>query len=120
MTKVMRKRYKAIILIAISTLLTASAQTLFKFAAPELSFSFGLLTNLPLIFGFLCYGFGAILMILALRQGNLSLVYPFFSLSYIWVAISSTYFFNEIISPMKISGIIVIMIGVSLLGVNPK
>ncbi|MBS3108085.1 EamA/RhaT family transporter [Candidatus Woesearchaeota archaeon] len=116
----MRKRYKAISLIMFSTLLTATAQTLFKFASSNISLALALFTNIPLILGFAFYGLGALLMILALKYGNLSLVYPFFSLSYIWVTASSMYFFNEIIPPMKIMGVIIIVIGVSLLGVKPE
>ena len=112
----MKKKNKAILLIILSTIFTASAQTLFKIASSNVSLSLSLLTNLPLITGFACYGVGAIMMIIALRYGNLSLVYPFFSLSYIWVTIISYYLFNESIPLLKITGIIVIMSGISLLG----
>ena len=71
---------RAIILIIICTILTSSAQVLFKFGS--VSFSFNpilLIQNYFVIFGFLCYALGALLFILALKEGDLSTIYPFFT-----------------------------------------
>ena len=76
----------------------------------------GLLANWHLWSGLILYGFSTILLILALRDGELSLLYPVISLTYVWVTIMSVMVFHETINAFKIAGIAVICGGVALLG----
>ncbi|MBA1334525.1 MAG: Permease of the drug/metabolite transporter (DMT) superfamily [Firmicutes bacterium] len=64
--------------------------------------------------GLLSYGLSMIFWFLALRQAPLSLLYPMVSLSYIFVAAGSAVFLGETLSPMRILGIGVIIVGVVL------
>ena len=75
-----------------------------------------LLTSVPLFAGLAVYGIGAVLMIVALKHGELSVLYPLISLSYVWVAILSVVLFAEDMNPLKLAGILVIMAGVGVLG----
>lgn len=112
---------KAIVLIIICTVLTSLAQILFKFGSTNFSFNpFLLIQNYFVIFGALCYAFGALLFILALKKGDLSTIYPFFATSYIWVMILSFFIFGEIITSFKIFGILFIIFGVSFIGIGGK
>ncbi len=112
---------KAIILIIICTALTSLAQILFKFGSVKFSFNpLLLIQNYFVVFGFLCYAFGALLFILALKKGDLSTLYPFFATSYIWVMILSFLIFSEIITSFKVIGILLIILGVSFIGVGGK
>lgn len=101
------------------TFFAAVAQPLFKtganrlFANPTLA---GLLGDVPLIVGLALYGCGSVLMILALRHGELSVLYPVISLSYVWVALLSVVILHEMMTPVKIAGIAVIIAGVATLG----
>lgn len=72
--------------------------------------------NLPLIAGFSFHACNALLLILALREGELSILWPVYSLSYVWVALLSVYFFGEHLNPWKGAGIALIIVGVSWLG----
>jgi drug/metabolite transporter (DMT)-like permease len=106
-------------MILVFTLLSAAAQVLLKLGTVDLKLHptfLGLLTNFPLIGGLALYGIGAALMVLALRHGELSVLYPLISLSYVWVAILSVLIFGEMMNPYKIGGICVIMAGVGVLG----
>ena len=47
------------------------------------------ITSVPLFCGYFLYGLGAVLFTLALRDGELSVLYPVISLTYVWVAILS-------------------------------
>jgi multidrug transporter EmrE-like cation transporter len=76
----------------------------------------GLLANWSLWSGLALYGFSTILLILALRDGELSLLYPVISLTYVWVTIMSVMVFHETINVFKVAGITVICAGVALLG----
>jgi uncharacterized membrane protein len=77
-----------------------------------------LLKNYYVIFGCVLYALSSFIFIPALRGGELSVLYPLVSLSYIWVAILSAKFLGEKINSTKIAGIALIIIGVSLIGIG--
>ncbi len=110
-----RTRYKAIITVITCTLLTAIAQVLLKYATTRMS-SVPIYANIPLIAGLVTYAFASVLLIIALRNADLSLIYPFIALSFIWVALLSIFLFNEHVSLANTLGIISVIIGVSLIG----
>jgi drug/metabolite transporter (DMT)-like permease len=110
-------------MVVVFTLVAAAAQPLFKSGAARLDEHLPLgalirvlVTDYPLIIGLVMYGFGSILMILALRHGELSVLYPVISLSYVWVAILSVLIFHESMNPIKVAGIATIILGVAILG----
>ncbi len=110
---------RAIFYVVAFTVLAAIAQPLFKVGANRLSANLtiaGLVTDLPLIVGLTLYGLGSVLMILALRHGELSVLYPVISLSYVWVAILSVIIFHEAMTPVKIAGIATVIAGVAVMG----
>jgi drug/metabolite transporter (DMT)-like permease len=79
-------------------------------------FSLALLGNFPLIAGYALSACNALLLILALRDGELSVLYPIYSVSYVWVTLLSMYFFQERLNVWKAAGVLLIMSGVALLG----
>ena len=79
----MNPKLKPIILVLLCTIFTVSGQIFWKFGSENLELSIrGTLLNLPLILGFALYAVAAVFLIIALRFGELSLVYPF-SLKYL-------------------------------------
>ena len=79
-----------------------------------------LITNIPLIMGFVFYGMGSIMMVVAYSGGKLSTLHPFLSLSYVVIAISAPLLFNEYVGISKWIGIIFIVIGVIIVGIGDK
>lgn len=79
-----------------------------------------LLTNLPLLLGFILYGVNTVLLVAALRQGHLSVLYPIIALTYVWVTILSPVFFVDHLNPFKIAGVTLIVLGVSLIGAGSR
>ncbi len=73
-------------------------------------------SNAKLMFGYSLYGISTVLLVIALRHGELSLLYPVIALTYVWVAILSVLIFHEILNPVRVSGVVVIVAGVALLG----
>lgn len=105
-------------LVFLCTLFGVAAQYFIKASGTQMSAVslHALLTNLPLWAGLSLYGVSTGLLILALRDGELSLLYPVISLTYVWVSILSVVVFHERMNIFKVSGIGVICLGVALLG----
>lgn len=117
----METKLWAIMLVVFVTLLTSSAQVLYKFGAEKLNLNpLSLLTNYSLIGGLLLYGFGAVLLLIALKAGEVSVLYPIIATSYIWVALMAAYFFNETLSELRIFGIGLIFTGVIAVAIGSK
>jgi drug/metabolite transporter (DMT)-like permease len=111
-----------IAIVAGCTVLGAAAQILFKLGLqrmPHLSL-LGVLFNLPMMTGLSLYGIFTLLLVLALRDGELSTLYPIISLTYVWVTFLSVLLFGESMNPFKALGVATIVVGVGLLGKGGK
>lgn len=111
-------RRRSVLLISSCTLISAAAQILMKIGMTHVTKldPIALATNLPLVGGYALYGVFCLMMILALRTGELSLIYPIISLAYVWVTVLSYFVFHDTINPLKLVGIVTVMVGVALLG----
>jgi drug/metabolite transporter (DMT)-like permease len=120
---------KPIFMVVGCTLFASAAQVLMKMgtghAMPKvdlahlatlIDFAFAFIGNVPLVCGFALHGCNALLLIFALKSGELSILWPIYALSYVWVALLSAYFFGDSINGWKIGGIALIILGVALLG----
>jgi undecaprenyl phosphate-alpha-L-ara4N flippase subunit ArnE len=70
---------------------------------------------LYLLLGFVVFGCGAVLMILAYRYGELSVLQPVNSMSYVYSLFLGHIVFHEEITVFKILGVAAIIAGVLLL-----
>lgn len=112
---------KSVLLVVTATLFTAVAQLSFKLGSAAEGLYLGPFpVNLSVIFGFLSYAAAALLFIRALKGKQLSLIYPIWSLSFVWVFLISVFFLNEAVSVTNWLGIALIMLGVSLVGKGAK
>ena len=105
------------------TLIGAAAQILIKQGTQALGAhptmlqtAVGMITVPRLFAGYALYGVSTVLLILALRHGELSLLYPVFTLTYVWVTALSVIIFHDTMNPFKLAGITVIIAGVAVLG----
>jgi multidrug transporter EmrE-like cation transporter len=111
---------QCVALVAGCTLLGAAAQVLMKIgsavlASPNL---LAILTSVTLWTGYSLYGLSTALLVLALRDGQLSVLYPVVSLTYVWVTALSVMMFNEPLNVFKVLGVASIVAGVTVLGRN--
>jgi drug/metabolite transporter (DMT)-like permease len=116
---------ESIALVFFCTLIGAGAQVLMKMGAQALP-AVGvtallvnpliILRNLYLLGGLSLYGMFTVLLVLALRDAELSIIYPVIALNYVWVTCLSLLLFNETLNFFKAGGILVIMLGVIVLG----
>ncbi len=100
------------------TIFTSAGQLLWKAGSLQIIFSNPLtFFNFPFIVGCVSYVVGSILMILAFKKGELSVLYPVVATSYVWVSILAPLFFpNEIMNGWKWVGVLLIIFSISFLG----
>jgi uncharacterized membrane protein len=109
----------AIGLVVLATLVGAFGPILLKKAsARKFSGIVSLITNYHLLGGISLYAIGTILFVPALKGGELSVLYPFVSLVYVWVSFLSVKFLGEKMNKLKWIGIALIIIGVSFIGLG--
>jgi multidrug transporter EmrE-like cation transporter len=110
-------RRRSVLLVFACTILGAAAQLLLKIGMTHFSPQpLALLTNLPLITGYLLYGVNTVMLALALRDGELSMLYPIIALTYVWVTLLSYAVLSENPNIYKNVGIATIVVGVGVLG----
>ncbi len=102
------KNYRGILLIIFSAFTTSIGQLCWKISMGEI--------NIYLLIGFALYGFGGFIMIAAFKFGSLSVIHPFMCSSYLFAYIWGYMILGEALSPMKIIGGIILIIGVMLIG----
>jgi uncharacterized membrane protein len=113
---------RPLVLVFFCTILGAAAQVLMKTGAAQVTTP-GLMgvvtamfTSLPLFAGYCAYGISTVLLVLALREGELSMLYPVIALTYVWVTALSIIIFHETMNIYKAIGITLIISGVGVLG----
>ncbi len=111
-------RNQSFALVFVCTLLGAAAQILMKMGSAKMTHFdvIQVFTNIPLFVGYALYGSNTVLLMFALRDGELSKLYPIIALTYVWVTVLSMYFFDEKLTFWKGAGIAIIVAGVSVLG----
>jgi drug/metabolite transporter (DMT)-like permease len=113
---------RSMLLVFGCTVLGAAAQIFMKLGANRLAHPglLGMATNPPLLSGLVLYGLSTVLLVLALKDGELSLLYPVIALTYVWVTVLSLVLLHDRPDPYKLTGIAIIVIGVSVLGRGGK
>jgi len=118
-TTVSASRRRVILMMVGCTLLGAAGQILMKQGANTLGASNSPLVMLltpSIFFGYVLYGLMTLLFVFALQHEELSILYPVISLTYVWVAGLSAVFFGESLSVLRILGVLIIVLGVTVLG----
>lgn len=126
-------RRQSVGLVFVCTLLGAAGQILIKTGAKASATSApwttvsGVWTNLyamatdpHLIGGYALYALMTVVFVFALRDEELSILYPVISLTYVWVAALSIWLFRETMNLPKLLGILIIVAGVGVLGKGGK
>lgn len=118
-----RQRRRSFIIVVFCTFLSAAAQLLIKRGAMQLGQNATLLdaalrifTDPQLFAGYALYGLFTAGLVLALRHGELSLLYPVIAVSYVWVSIISVTILGERMNALESAGVLLIVVGVAFLG----
>ena len=109
-------KFSVILLVAFCAFLGAFGQLFFKLASEDLNFNItSFLFNWKLILGLSLYGISTVLFLFALKQGNLSMLYPIIATSYVWVALFSFVFLGESFPFYRWIGVFLIILGVGVI-----
>jgi len=99
-------------LMVVATFLGALGSVFLKLGSAHLSDIKSAILNKRLILGLSLFTISAILVIVALKFGELSKVFPMTSMTYIWVAILSSKILRESFRKEKVAAFVLIIIGI--------
>jgi drug/metabolite transporter (DMT)-like permease len=111
----MKTKKWAIALVILCTLFTSSAQFFFKKGADALPS-----ITIFAIAGLACYAIGALFLMASFKGGEVTVLYPIFSTSFIWVVIISKYALEESVGFYKWLGIAFIIAGIIFISTSKK
>ena len=121
---------KIVLLVLMAEIFGAVGQTLFKKSTNTIKvhslkdvgtivrFLADILAKPYIWVGFLCITGGLIMWLIALAQGDLSLVYPISSMQYILILISAHVFLQERVDVMKLIGTFLVVCGIILVAIS--
>lgn len=102
-----QKNKKGIFLMLISSVCACFGQLLWKLSADK--------GFLIMLLGFFLYGIGALVMLLAYRYGELSVLQPMLSLNYVLSIVLGTVVLQEMVTIWKCLGVLIIIAGVVMI-----
>ena len=114
-----RASRNSFLLVFACTIVGAAAQLLIKTGMSPSHFSphlLAILTDIPLIAGYSLYGINTLMMVLALKDGEMSMLYPIIALTYVWTTLASYTLLHEPSNMYKNVGIVTIVLGVAVMG----
>jgi drug/metabolite transporter (DMT)-like permease len=105
-----------ILIVLICAILGATGQIMLKIASKKFTFEpLKWVTNMPLLIGILLYGLTSILFVWSLKFGEVSIIYPIFATSYIWVSLFAYIYLGEVFNFSKLGGVFLIVLGIFFL-----
>lgn len=87
----------------------------------SIKFSFNLrafFKNYNILFGVFLYGIATLIYIVALKTGELSVIYPMVSMAYVFVCLFSVKFLNEKMNKTRWLAVFIIILGITLIGLG--
>jgi uncharacterized membrane protein len=109
----------AIVMMVVTSVFSALATFFIKMSSSSVSLNLKkLFKNWKFFVGLFFYGISTLLGLFAFKLGELSVLYPFVALQYVWTNFLSMRFLDEDITALKWIGVILIVLGVTLIGLG--
>ncbi|TMH88601.1 MAG: 4-amino-4-deoxy-L-arabinose transferase [Betaproteobacteria bacterium] len=99
-------------LILVGVLLNAAAQLLLKAGTNAMPLGLRLAIEPHILAGLACYVVSVVVWIVALSRVPVSIAYPMLSIGYVVNALAAWYLLGEAVTPMRLAGIGIIVLGV--------
>ena len=115
----------SVALVFLCTVLGAAAQILMKGGsgaqqAGLVGLITAIFTNVQLFCGYALYGLSTVVLVVALKYGELSILYPVIALTYVWVTGLSVILYGEQLNPYKVLGLLTVVAGVAVIGMGMR
>ena len=116
----------SVALVFLCTVLGAAAQILMKsgtqgqHAEGVVGLIAAIFTNRDLFIGYALYGLSTVVLVIALKYGELSLLYPVIALTYVWVTALSVMIYGEQLNLFKLLGLFSVIAGVAVIGLGMR
>jgi multidrug transporter EmrE-like cation transporter len=101
-------------IILVGVLLNAAAQLLLKAGTNAMPLGLRLAVEPHILGGLACYVISVVVWVVALSKVPVSIAYPMLSIGYVVNAIAAWYLLGEVLTPMRLTGIGIIIVGVFL------
>ena len=99
-------------ILLVGVLLNATAQLLLKAGTNAMPLGLRLAIEPHILGGLACYVVSVVVWVIALSKVPVSIAYPMLSIGYVVNAIAAWYLLGEAVTPMRLAGIGVIIVGV--------
>lgn len=106
----------AITLVILTSIGNGIGSIFFKKAAMQNKKLLELIFDIRFLTGLFIYGAAAILYVIALKYGEISVLYPIAAMQYVWVLIFAVIIFKEKVNMLKWIGVGLILAGVLFIG----
>jgi drug/metabolite transporter (DMT)-like permease len=110
----------SIVLVLVASFIGSFGAVFLKLGAAHLSRGIRGLFNWQLITGIGLFLGSSVPFIMALKHGELSVLYPMVSLSYVWAMLWSRMLFGEPITKQKVGALVLILGGILCIGVGGR
>ena len=101
-------------IILVGVLLNAAAQLLLKAGTNAMPLGLRLAIEPHILGGLACYVISVVIWVIALSRVPVSIAYPMLSIGYVVNAVAAWYLLGEVLTPMRLTGIGIIIAGVFL------
>lgn len=108
----------AILLVVVGTMIGAFGSLLLKKGAKNFRLDISLLVrNWRVSVGLMLYVIASVLYIIALKHGQLSVIYPIAAAQYVWICLLAQKYLNERMNKLKWIGVFIIITGIILINI---
>ena len=101
-------------IILVGVLLNAAAQLLLKAGTNAVPLGLRLAIEPHILGGLACYVISVVVWVIALSRVPVSIAYPMLSIGYVVNAVAAWHLLGEALTPMRLTGIGIIIVGVFL------
>jgi drug/metabolite transporter (DMT)-like permease len=110
----------SMLLVLAASIIGSFGAVFLKLGSARLHEGFWKILNAQLGAGVLLFLGSSYFFVMGIRHGELSVLYPMVSLSYIWTLLWSRIFFKEAFTRQKFAGLALILLGVFFVGLGSK
>ncbi|MGH9661177.1 MAG: EamA family transporter [Bryobacteraceae bacterium] len=116
----MRTPLSSMLLVLVASFIGSFGAVFLKAGSAELRHRLRNIINPRLAAGVAMYLFSTLFFIVAIRNGELTVLYPLVSLGYVWTLLWSRLFFKEPFTRGKFYGLALILVGVFFIGLGNR